>query len=308
MLNMELHMDASEELEVEDITRQFAEATNLSLISVDSHGDIEFVNRSACLLFGYTKEEMLGRPITIIVPERMRSAHMAGLARAASGETPNLGGKSVEVPAVKKDGSEFPIELTLSVWKGRSGFCAGAIIKDISERRERDNRLMRLASQDTLTGLHNRHQFLDEVGGRLSSGECVTVILIDLDGFKEVNGTHGHATGDALLQAVGVRLPYLLGSDAILSRLGGDEFAILLPGIGDPLKLHEEAGRILDAFRKPFQLGGLVLDRPVPRTRGRRARRVRRLRTLSSQGYGRRMLAAFRSFDAERSPSPSRNA
>lgn len=52
MLNMELHMDASEELEVEDITRQFAEATNLSLISVDSHGDIEFVNRSACLLFG----------------------------------------------------------------------------------------------------------------------------------------------------------------------------------------------------------------------------------------------------------------
>lgn len=52
MLNMELHMDASEELEVEDITRQFAEATNLSLISVDSHGDIEFVNHSACLLFG----------------------------------------------------------------------------------------------------------------------------------------------------------------------------------------------------------------------------------------------------------------
>ncbi|MHC2365158.1 putative bifunctional diguanylate cyclase/phosphodiesterase [Rhizobium leguminosarum] len=253
-------MDASEELEVEDITRQFAEATNLSLISVDSHGDIEFVNRSACLLFGYTKGEMLGRPITIIVPERMRSAHMAGLARAASGETPNLGGKSVEVPAVKKDGSEFPIEITLSVWKGRSGFCAGAIIKDISERRERDNRLMRLASQDTLTGLHNRHQFLDEVGGRLSSGESVTVILIDLDGFKEVNDTHGHATGDALLQAVGVRLPYLLGSDAIVSRLGGDEFAILLPGIGDPLKVHEEAGRILDAFRKPFQLGGLVLD------------------------------------------------
>ncbi|MGZ2385412.1 putative bifunctional diguanylate cyclase/phosphodiesterase [Rhizobium brockwellii] len=231
-----------------------------SLISVDRHGHIEFVNRAACLLFGYTKEEMLGRPITIIVPERMRSAHMAGLARAAYGETPNLGGKSVEVPAVKKDGTEFPIEITLSVWRGHNGFCAGAIIKDISERRERDNRLMRLASQDTLTGLHNRHQFLNEVGGRLSSGESATVILIDLDGFKEVNDTHGHATGDALLQAVGVRLPCLLGSGAIVSRLGGDEFAVLLPGIGDPLKAHEEADRILDAFGKPFQLGGLVLD------------------------------------------------
>jgi diguanylate cyclase (GGDEF)-like protein/PAS domain S-box-containing protein len=253
-------MDAAGEFEVEDITRRFAEATNLSLVSVDSRGDIVFVNRSACLLFGYNKEEMLGRPITIIIPERMRSAHMAGLARAASGETPNLGGKSVEVPAVKKDGTEFPIEITLSVWQGRNGYCAGAIIKDISERRERDNRLMRLASQDTLTGLHNRHQFLNEVGGRLSFGEHATIILIDLDGFKEVNDTHGHGTGDALLQAVGVRLPYLLGSDAIVSRLGGDEFAVLLPGVGDPLKAHEEAVRILDAFRKPFQLGGLVLD------------------------------------------------
>jgi diguanylate cyclase (GGDEF)-like protein/PAS domain S-box-containing protein len=260
MLNMESHMDVAEEIEVEDITRQFAEATNLSLISIDRYGDIEFVNRSACLLFGYAKEEMLGRPITIIIPERMRSAHMAGLARAASGERPNLGGKSVEVPAVKKDGTEFPIEITLSVWEGRTGFCAGAIIKDISERRERDIRLMRLASQDTLTGLHNRHQFLNEVSNVLSTGARATVVLVDLDGFKEVNDTHGHATGDALLQAVGVRLPYLLASDAIIARLGGDEFAVLLPGVGDPLKAHEEAGRILDAFRKPFQLGGLILD------------------------------------------------
>lgn len=253
-------MESSGGPEVEDITRQFAEATNLSLISVGSEGNIEFVNRSACVLFGYKNEEMLGRPITIIIPERMRSAHMAGLARAASGETPNLGGKSVEVPAVKKDGSEFPIEITLSVWKGKRGFCAGAIIKDISERRERDTRLMRLASQDTLTGLHNRHQFLNEVLHKLSLGKSATIILIDLDGFKEVNDTHGHATGDALLQAVAVRLPYLLASDAIMARLGGDEFAVLLPGVGDPLKAHEEASRILEAFRKPFQLGGLVLD------------------------------------------------
>ena len=56
---------------------KFAEATKLSLISIDSHGDIEFVNPSACALFGYTKGEMIGKPITIIIPERMRGAHMA---------------------------------------------------------------------------------------------------------------------------------------------------------------------------------------------------------------------------------------
>ena len=239
---------------------QFAEATNLSLISISSGGDIEYANPSACTLFGYTKEEMIGRPITIIIPERMRGAHVAGLARVAGGEKPNLGGKTVEVYAVKSDGTEFPIEITLSIWQGDSGLCAGAVIKDITERRERENRLMRLASQDTLTGLHNRHEFMSLVEERLAKDKTAAVILIDLDGFKEVNDTHGHGVGDSLLQAVGVRLPYLLRSDATVARLGGDEFAVLIPGIGDPLQAGAEASQILDAFAQPFRLGGLVLD------------------------------------------------
>jgi diguanylate cyclase (GGDEF)-like protein len=190
----------------------------------------------------------------------MRGAHMEGLARVASGAKPNLGGKTVEVSAIKKDGAEFPIEITLSVWEGAEGLCAGAVIKDISERREREGRLMRLASQDTLTGLHNRHQFMSLVEDKMSIGGPVAVILIDLDGFKEVNDTHGHGVGDSLLQAVGVRLPNTLGPDADVARLGGDEFAILLPGVGDPLRAGLEASRLLEAFAKPFRLGGLILD------------------------------------------------
>jgi diguanylate cyclase (GGDEF)-like protein len=167
---------------------------------------------------------------------------------------------TVEVYAIKKDGTEFPIEITLSVWEGARGFCAGAVIKDISERRERETRLMRLASQDTLTGLHNRHQFMSVVRDKLAMRERASVVLIDLDGFKEVNDTHGHGVGDTLLQAVGVRLPYMLRADACVARLGGDEFAVLLPQLADPLQLGEAAAQILAAFRRPFQLGGLVLD------------------------------------------------
>jgi len=246
--------------DLDHTTRQFAEATNLSLITIDGNGNIVFVNPSACALFGYTRAEMVAQPITIIIPERMRGAHMTGLTRVAAGEKPNLGGRTVEVSAVKKDGTEFPIEITLSVWEGPKGFCAGAVIKDISERRERETRLMRLASQDTLTGLHNRHQFMSVVRDKLSKGEPTSVVLIDLDGFKEVNDTHGHAVGDALLQAVGVRLPYMLKADACVARLGGDEFAVLLPQLADPLQAQQEAAQILAAFRKPFHLGGLVLD------------------------------------------------
>jgi diguanylate cyclase (GGDEF)-like protein/PAS domain S-box-containing protein len=238
----------------------FAEATNLSIIVIDSQGDVEFVNRSACALFGYTKEEMIGRPITMIVPERMRGAHMAGLARVAAGEKPNLGGRAVEVSAVKKDGSEFPIEITLSTWQGPRGLSAGAVIKDITERKEREARLMRLASQDTLTGLSNRHQFSSRLSEVLDAGQSATVVLFDLDGFKDVNDTHGHAVGDTLLQAVSVRISYLMKEDAAFARFGGDEFAVLLPGMSDPLEAQAEAARILEAFKKPFQLGGLVLE------------------------------------------------
>lgn len=239
---------------------RFAEATNLSLISIDSDGFIEFVNPSACSLFGHERDEMLGQPITIIIPERMRGAHTAGLARVAAGEKPNLGGKTVEVSAMKKDGSEFPIEITLSIWEGRRGLCAGAVIKDISERRERESRLLRMASQDTLTGLLNKHQFMHLLADTLTSGQSAAVVLIDLDGFKDVNDTHGHAAGDSLLQAVGVRLPYLLRADAVIARLGGDEFAVFLPGVSDLEQTEALAAQILASFAKPFHLGGMVID------------------------------------------------
>ncbi|MBB1248303.1 putative bifunctional diguanylate cyclase/phosphodiesterase [Rhizobium sp. G21] len=237
----------------------FAEATYLSLISVNSRGVIEFVNPAACSLFGYARDELVGQPITIIVPERMRGAHLAGFTRVAKGEQPNLGGRTVEVFALKKNGVEFPIEITLSVWEGRRGHCAGAVIRDISERREREARLLRLASQDTLTGLYNKHQFMALLQDTLIAGRSAAAALIDLDGFKEVNDTHGHAVGDSLLQAVGVRLSYLLSADVPLARLGGDEFAVLFPA-SEATEVDAEVRAILHAFRKPFTLGPLSLD------------------------------------------------
>ncbi len=242
------------------IAVNFTRATNLSLLSIDSSAAIRFANPSAARLFGYEHSEMIGQPITIIIPERMRSAHTSGFNRVAGGEKPNLGGKTVEVSAIKKDGTEFPIEITLSVWRDENGMCAGAIIKDISERRERDSRLLRMANQDTLTGLPNRHRFIDLIKSELEAERPVTVVMLDLDGFKDVNDTHGHSVGDSLLQAIAVRLPYLLRGDAHVARFGGDEFAVLLPNVGDPIVAQSEANAILEAFEASFDVGGHVLD------------------------------------------------
>lgn len=242
------------------MAHDFAAAMNLALIVVDSQGDIRFANAAFCAMFGYEAEQVHGRQITMIIPERMRGAHTTGMANAAAGARPGLAGKPVEVSALKSDGTEFPIEITLSMWTSEDGFWAGGTIRDISERRERDARLMRLASHDTLTGLHNRHEFMSVLAEKLSLGAACTLLMMDLDGFKDVNDTHGHLVGDSLLQAVGVRLPYLLGENAVIGRLGGDEFAVLLPDSGDPLFAQSEAARILEAFRKPFSLGGLELE------------------------------------------------
>lgn len=246
--------------QAEAIAVHFARATNLSLIVISGEGRIEFANPAALGLFGYTEKEMIGQPITIIIPERMRGAHSGGLARVASGEKPNLSGKTVEVSALRKDGTEFPIEITLAVWRDGGTMFACGVIKDISERRERDNRLLRLARQDTITGLHNRHRLTELLKAEIAAGRPAAVALIGLDGLKDVNEIHGHGVGDSLLQAVGVRLPYLLGKDAVLARFGGDEFAVLLPNQGDPLHVAAEMAAILEAFSAPFDVGGHLID------------------------------------------------
>ncbi|MGR6466517.1 putative bifunctional diguanylate cyclase/phosphodiesterase [Rhizobium sp. PAMB 3182] len=238
----------------------FARAMHLALIVADRSGIIRFANPAFCDMFGYDADEIVGKPITVIIPERMRGAHTAGMSNVAAGSKPGLVGKAVEVSALKRDGSELPIEITLAIWNDDGEFWAGATIRDISERRERDARLMRLASHDTLTGLQNRHEFMSLLSEKLLRGQSCSLILMDLDGFKDVNDTHGHMMGDSLLQAVGVRLPYLLGDKAYIGRLGGDEFAVLLKETADPRIVQLEASRIISAFKKPFSLGGLELE------------------------------------------------
>ncbi len=129
----------------------FAKAMHLALVVADRQGIIRFANPAFCEMFGYLQDEIIGAPLTRIIPERMRGAHTAGMSHVAAGSKPGLAGKAVEVSAIRSDGSEFPIEITLATWSEQGEFWAGATIRDISERRERDARLMRLASHDTLT-------------------------------------------------------------------------------------------------------------------------------------------------------------
>lgn len=131
-----------------------------------------------------------------------------------------------------------------------------ATYEDISERRRAEAQISFLAHHDALTGLPNRLLFQEKMKAGLEFGEDFAVLCLDLDYFKEINDTLGHAAGDALLQAVAGRLRNCVRDTDLVARLGGDEFAILQFSSNLPDDAETLAHRVAETLKQPFQLEG----------------------------------------------------
>jgi diguanylate cyclase (GGDEF)-like protein/PAS domain S-box-containing protein len=140
---------------------------------------------------------------------------------------------------------------------GTPNYWQGYIV-DVTKRHRTESQLQHQATHDALTGLPNRALLLDRLAQRLlreRGGErCCAVCFLDLDRFKEINDTHGHDTGDQLLQAVGKRLRRMLRDEDMLARLGGDEFVVLLNQVAEGGEAAAIAERLLAALAEPFRL------------------------------------------------------
>jgi len=121
--------------------RSVAQSAVDAIVSINSHDEIMFWNDGAQKIFGYTEEEVLGRPSTILMPDRYREAHSNGVAQYIASGRQVLIGKTLEVQGVKKNGEEFPLELSLSTWRTREGIFFTAIIRDISDRKAAEKAL-----------------------------------------------------------------------------------------------------------------------------------------------------------------------
>jgi diguanylate cyclase (GGDEF)-like protein len=134
---------------------------------------------------------------------------------------------------LRRDGTEFPLEISLSPFLSEFGRLTIAIVRDISEREEVEAKLRYLTGHDTLTGLYNRHMF-EEQRLRIARGRQfpVSIVVADLDGFKEINDVLGHAAGDEVLRRAATVLVKSFRADDTVARIGGDEFAALLPSTG----------------------------------------------------------------------------
>ncbi len=144
------------------------------------------------------------------------------------------------------------------VWSGQ------ARLTNVAERAERLAELERLALHDALTDLPNRTLFADRARQAIAvaerQGQSFAVMLLDLDRFKQINDTLGHATGDRLLQAIGPRLARALRKSDTLARLGGDEFAVLLPPAVDFDRATASAERLTESLVDPITIDGMSLD------------------------------------------------
>jgi diguanylate cyclase (GGDEF)-like protein/PAS domain S-box-containing protein len=240
------------------------------IITLDHRGRIIEFNPAAERTFGRGLDEVRGAQMEqLLVPPRLREDHRRRLAGYLEGPGGATLGSRIETDAMRADGTEFPIELTMARVDMPGPPLVTAYARDITERRRAEDRqrqaeemLLHQALHDPLTDLPNRRLFFDRVGQALSSGARdgapLAVLLMDLDGFKAINDTVGHDCGDRLLRELAERLRSCLRASDTVARLGGDEFGFVLRDVSacDALELTE---RIQLVFAEPFELREITL-------------------------------------------------
>ena len=167
-----------------------------------------------------------------------------------------------ELSGIGDEGLEYAHLVSISRidHDGGGSQCFGALISDVTIRREAEERVRYQANFDALTGLPNRSLFLDRLVQSIATikrvGSKLCLMFIDLDGFKLVNDTLGHDMGDELLREAAERINKCVRSGDTVARLGGDEFTVIMPNVKNPRDIPVAAQRILDALSTPFNIGG----------------------------------------------------
>ena len=242
--------------------RSVVESARDAIVLTDADGLIVSWNNGASQMFGYSADAIVGRPIAALFSAGYSDIHTTNPQVNSLIEAGLLhpGSSAVETIGIKADKTEFPLEISVSSWKTADGVFFSGIIRDISERRSLEDQLTHQALHDPLTKLANRVLFRDRVQHALEraerKGTQVAVLFLDLDNFKTINDTLGHASGDALLVAVADRLQVSLRTSDTASRLGGDEFAVLIEDTSDTEGGVLVAERIREVLRTPFILDG----------------------------------------------------
>lgn len=233
-----------------------------AILTTDENLNITLFNPAAERLFGYASDQIVGRPVSLLIPERVRHSHaMFVTTFAGSNVSTRAMSDRGEVTGLTFDGREFPAEISIAKLQHPNGMLYTAVVRDISERKRVEQELRRMATTDPLTGLWNRRRFMELSEGELSRmrryGRPVSVLMLDIDHFKAINDTHGHAAGDEALCLLADLCRSALRETDHLGRLGGEEFAVLLPetALDEAADVAERLRRRLAASAFPLSCG-----------------------------------------------------
>src|SRR5690348_4619150 len=231
-----------------------------AVVVTNRTGAIVFANARAETLTGYARAELVGRQVELLIPETRRESHVAlrrdfyrrGVARA-------MGHATGDFTLRRKDGTEVPVDISL----GPAGKNTVAVVRDVTERRRMEAALEHRALHDPLTDLPNRSLFFDRLRQALHAARRdrsqVALVMLDLDGFKAINDTLGHATGDAVLREVAGRMRLGLRATDSAARLGGDEFAWILPRVTSRRSVEAMVRKRLAIAQEPVNLDGQTI-------------------------------------------------
>lgn len=223
-----------------------------AVIIVSRQGAIVCVNGTALEMFGYREPELVGRPVEILVPARFAD-HARRRERYQTHPTARPMGRLQEIFGTRKDGTEFPIDISLRP-NHETGEIA-CIVRDISDHVSLSDQIRKTAYEDAVTGLLNRHAFDRALAAATerarANGGTVDLAILDLDHFKEVNDSLGHSAGDNLLRCVAKRLFGFAQSCSGIYRIGGDEFAMMFECAGRA-EVQATVNGALAALRRRF--------------------------------------------------------
>lgn len=228
-----------------------------AIASRDPERRIVTWNAAAERLFGYSAAEIIGKNVSVLIPPDQETQAAEARERLAAGKAI----PAYDAVRLTKDGRRIDVSVSQSPIMDSAGRMTGVslIFRDITQRKEAEERIRQLAHFDTLTGLPNRALFYDRLGQTIAFARrdqyTVALLYIDLDRFKAVNDTHGHDAGDALLTAVADRMRLCLRESDTIARVGGDEFIVILPKSSGGPDSIAVAKKLIEAFSAPFNLG-----------------------------------------------------